>query len=102
MSEWTDEDGRPLGSWVEIGRDEWWPTIEQAGGLKALAVFSSLTDPEGVYGPAQIYTAWGRREDDAPLVDICDFKADDGTTERQVCRKFAPAAWTGTEKPHGS
>lgn len=88
MSEWTDNDGLALGTWVEIERDEWRQVIEDAGGLEALTVFSSLTDPAGLYGPAQIYTAWGIADQPAPLVDIRDQKTD---PTRTVLRKFVLA-----------
>lgn len=86
--EWADEEGRPLGVWVEVERDEWQELIRTAGGLEALTVFSTLTDPDGCYGPAQVYTAWGARESDVPFVDACDYKGADGRTERQVLRRF--------------
>lgn len=88
---WTDDDDRPLGEWVEVSRDEWRQVVGDAGGLKALSVFSSLTDPDGEYGEPRIYTAWGFRELDFPLVDICDYG---GTRppERQVFRKFVARA----------
>jgi len=89
MSEWTDDDGQPLGEWVEVDREEWWTLMEAAGGYDALTVFSSLTDPEGVYGRPQVYTAWGRRDDDTPLADIRDYRDDEGRTVRQVFRRFA-------------
>jgi hypothetical protein len=83
--EWTDDDGEPLGVWVEIGLEEWRDTIESVGsGIDALQVFSTLTDPDGTYGEPRIYTAFGRRDDDAPLVDICDFK----DPKRRVYRRF--------------
>lgn len=94
----TDDDGEPpLGDWVEIGIDEWRRLIAEAGGLEALSVFSSLTDPEGVYGSPQVYTAWGRREDGHPLVDVRDLKGDDGRTVRSTFRRFVPRASQGGE-----
>ena len=86
--EWAGEDGEPLGSWVEIDNADWWKMVESVGGLDALAVFSTLTDPDGDYGWPQIYTAWGLRDSDVPLGDICDYLAEDGVTKRRVCRKF--------------
>lgn len=87
MSEWTDPDGNSLGEWEEIPREEYWELFERG----KLTVFSTLTDPEGCYGVPRIYTAWGYKGDDAPLIDICDYKGEDGKTERQVCRRFVPA-----------
>lgn len=89
MSEWTDDDGRPLGEWVEISQAEWVALMEAAGGYGALSVFSSLTDPDGVYGPAQVYTAWGRSGDDVPLADIRNLLTA-GRTTRKVFRRFDP------------
>lgn len=57
--------------WEEITRAEYDQAIEQAGGYDAVTVFSTLTDPEGVYSGGRIYTAWGVRGADVPLVDIC-------------------------------
>lgn len=83
-----------LGTWQVIGLEEWRKLIADEGGVRSLVVFSSLTDPEGTFGPAQIYTAWGRYGDPMPLVDVRDYKAEDGSTERSIFRKFvsAPAA----------
>jgi hypothetical protein len=81
-----------LGSWEVIGLEEWRKLIADEGGVRSLAVFSSLTDPDGDYGPRQIYTAWGRHDDVMPLVDIRDYKAEDGTTEESILRKFVPSA----------
>jgi hypothetical protein len=88
-SQWLNAEGVSLGEWVPISAEEWRSIVVAAGGLEALSVFSSLTDPEGVYGPRRIYTAWGHRNEEAPLVDICDDKADDGTTTTlRTLRKF--------------
>lgn len=98
MSEWTDHDGVPLGSWEKATTQEWRQIIADAGGLEALTVVSSLTDPEGTYGPPQIYTAWGRRGDDVPLVDIRDFKARDGSVKERILRKFMPTVPTSPKE----
>lgn len=82
MSDWTN------GKWVEISEDEFWATVALEGGLEALTVSASLTDPDGDYGPPQIYTAWGLPGEDAPLLDIRDYKAEDGSTERRATRRF--------------
>lgn len=89
MSEdaWTDSNGNPLGAWTDMDSADFWAFIEAEG--ENLVVFSSLTDPGGVYGPPQIYTAWGFRDEDAPRVDIRDYKDERGRTIRQVCRRFA-------------
>lgn len=80
--DWTDDDDRPLGGWVEVSIDELRAIVAEAGGLRALDVFSSLTDPD-----SQIYTSWGRPGDPHPLVDMRDYKEDGRTTE-VVCRRF--------------
>jgi hypothetical protein len=85
--DWTDDDDEPLGGWVQIDRDEWRAILTEAGGVRALQVFSTLTDPDGDYGSPQIYTAWGRREDRHPLVDIRDYK-EQGRTSESTLRKF--------------
>lgn len=89
MSEdaWTDSDGNPLGTWVDMDPEDFWTFFRAEG--DHLAVFSTLTDPRGEYGFPQIYTAWGFRDEDAPRVDIRDYKDERGRTIRQVCRRFA-------------
>lgn len=92
MSEW--EGGR----WVEISEDEFCCTVALEGGLEALTVFSSLTDPDGIYGPRQVYTAWGIKGSNVPLVDIRDYKFADGSTDRRVVRRFAALATVSSEE----
>lgn len=93
MSDWRDGDGELLGDWEVVTDREWARIFDEAGGYDALTVFASLTDPEGDYGEPQVYTAWGRPDDDVPLLDICDygepgFGSRDWT--RRVTRKFVP------------
>lgn len=88
MSEWTDDDGVPLGRWVVIDQPEWRALVGANGGLGALTVFSSLTDLEGVYGPPQVYTSWGIRGENVPLVDVREYRDDEGHTERTEFKKF--------------
>ncbi len=88
MSDWFDPHGEPMGEWVVIDRDQWQSIMVAAGGYDALSVFSSLTDPDGLHGPAQVYTAWGRRQDAAPLTDIANYKDRDGATESTRFRKY--------------
>lgn len=85
--EWTDDEGNSLGDWQEITREEF-DRLNHPG----LMVFSTLTDPGGEFGIRQVYTAWGQQGADAPLIDIRDFKGEDGKTERQICRKFVPVS----------
>lgn len=85
--DWTDDDGQPLGSWVEIERDEWQQVAADAGGFDSLVLCATLTDPDGTYGTPQIYTSWGRRGDSTPLLDVRDYKDDSG---RSILRKFIP------------
>jgi hypothetical protein len=101
---WTDSEGDPLGGWVVIDRDEWRRIVESAGGLMALGVFSALTDPEGCYGEPQIYTAWGHRDQDVPLVDIRDTKFDGPgrTPERQVFRRWVSFTGRASSSPEGA
>lgn len=95
MSEWTDPDGNSLGEWEEIPREEYWEIFKRE--RDDLTVFSTLTDPEGNYGIRQIYTAWGYKEEDVPLIDIRDYKTEDGGLERQICRKFVSATCPNRE-----
>jgi hypothetical protein len=76
--------------WTVISRQEYDQIV---GSTDDLQVFATITDPEGVYGPAQVYTAWGRRGDDDPLVDIRDWKDGAGATVEQVCRRFVGEGW---------
>jgi hypothetical protein len=86
MSEWTDSDGNSLGAWVKTDRDEFRSLFSGE-----MVPFSTLTDPDGNYGPRQVYTAWGYPGEDAPRIDIRDYRDEDGYTTRQVFRKFVPA-----------
>lgn len=87
--DWTDEDGVPLGDWVQIDRDRYAEIFTAADARDRLIVFASLTDPDGQYGPRQIYTAWGHRGQDAPLLDATDYVGGEyGTTRKQVYRQF--------------
>jgi hypothetical protein len=88
MSEWTDSDGNRLGEWEVISREEY----DRQFAAHDLNPFSTLTDPDGAYGTPQVYTAWGLRGADAPLIDIRDYRDRDGNTTRQICRKFVTAA----------
>ena len=91
-------------TWVEIDEREWSEIVEREGGVRALAVFSTLTDPDGQFGQPQIYTAWGRKGDEDPLVDIRDLKSDDGETEQRTLRKFVVSGSgdsRGTTTPGG-
>jgi hypothetical protein len=58
-----------LGDWLAITREEYVGVMERAGGLRALTVAATLTDPDGVYGEPQVYTAWALPNEDVPLVD---------------------------------
>lgn len=98
MSEWTDEDGRPLGQWAEITSDEWTDLYAELAGERT--VFATLTDPDGQYGERQVYTAYGHRNADAPHVDICDYKDASGSTTRTVLRKFVAADAPAPERNH--
>lgn len=81
---WTDEDGEPLGGWLETSHEELQRIVADAGGLDALTVFSTYTNP-----PWEVYTAWGQSDDDAPLVDIrtLDWHKP-APPRREVYRKF--------------
>jgi len=61
----TDASGWP-GRWETITREEYLAAIAAEGGLEALTVASSCTqpDPERYY----VLTAWARRGDNCPLV----------------------------------
>lgn len=88
--DWTDDEDRPLGGWVEISLDELRGIVADAGGLRALSVFATLTDPDGDYGPAQIYTAWGHPDAPHPLVDMRDYynNGHEAGCTKSILRKF--------------
>lgn len=45
--------------------------------LGKLSVFSSLTDPDVVYGPPLVYTEWGIEDEDRPVLrDYLDYTDD--------------------------
>jgi hypothetical protein len=87
--------------WEEITRDEYFQAIEQAGGYDALSVFSSLTDPDGVYSGGRIYTAWAIRGADVPLVDACKerplsdpiYEPSNWQTWPETYRRFIGTEW---------
>lgn len=91
MNEWLDDDGRPLGHWEEVTRDDYIAIKEAAGGVQCLDVFATLTDPDGVYGPKQVYTAWGIHGHDVPLIDRRTENLDDDEPT-DTFRKFVAAA----------
>jgi hypothetical protein len=68
----TDAYGWP-GRWETVTREDYHALIEANGGIKALAVHSACTHPDG---RNYYLTAWGRRDQDYPLVqnemDGCD------------------------------
>lgn len=89
--------------WEPITRAEYDQAITDAGGYDALTVFESLTDPEGVYSGGRIYTAWGLKDADVPLVDICKEKplTDDPYAASsnwqawpETCRRFIGTEWS--------
>lgn len=88
---------RPAPQWEVITRAEYDAAIEAAGGYDAITVFSCLTDPDGVYSGGRIYTAWGLRGADVPLVDICSEKppCDPGDWQSwpETCRRFIGTEW---------
>ena len=46
-------------------RNEHYALAERTGGLSPV---SSLTDPDGNYGSPVIFTEWGRKDSDEPLL----------------------------------
>jgi len=86
QSDWTDSEGESLGEWLPISREEYVGVIQQAGGLQALTVAATLTDPDGVYGEPQVYTAWALPDEEVPLVDRRTYP--DRSEGRDVYRRF--------------
>jgi hypothetical protein len=60
----TDAHGWP-GQWETVSREDYWAAVAENGGLRALGVASSCTHP---HGDNYVLTAWGRRDQDYPLV----------------------------------
>ena len=89
MSDWTDSDGNSLGEWAEIDLDEYHRLYVSAS--DELTPFETLTDPDGTDGKAQVYTAWGRRGEDTPYIDVRDYRDENGSTEGTLGRQFVPA-----------
>jgi hypothetical protein len=73
-----------LGEWVKIDRAEYLSIIENAGGIEQLKPFATFTDPD-----QEIYTAWGREDEDAPLVDCREIRWTDPPESH--FRKFVTA-----------
>ena len=78
----TDAYGWP-GRWVTVTREDYWRIVGENGGLKALAVHSTCTHPEG---RNFVLTAWGLRDARYPLVQ----------SELEDCEGFDPAAFSAT------
>lgn len=57
-------DMRDMRGWVKVTCEE----SDRCREDRDLKVFSSLTDMEGTYGEPVIYTEWGDRETDRPVV----------------------------------
>ena len=62
---------------IEITEEECKQIVEIEGGLEVLTVFSCYTYPKGcaradgrIAQEKEIYTEWGRKEDDTPLIAI--------------------------------
>ena len=56
-----------LDGWVPITCDRREDIIHDHT-LGKLGVFSTLTDPEGIYGPRMVYTEWGIADEDRPVL----------------------------------
>ncbi len=57
------------GRWEPCTCAEFCEAIAVAGGYEKLAVWSSLTDMAGQYGPPTIFTCWGERDGDPVAAD---------------------------------
>lgn len=70
--------------WAEVDcrtRDAFW----HSGHKDRLAPFSSLTDPEGQYGPGVVYTEWGVKDGEKPW--LRDYR-----WTGEPCRHYMPSA----------
>jgi hypothetical protein len=68
------------GHWEATDCAGWSAAVKAAGGLNYLGVWSTLTDPEGQYGPPTIYTCWGERHGEGNNPVAAD--ANDGSRTR--------------------
>lgn len=98
MSDYEDEDGNPLGRWVPCTEDEYVAEVYRGEGRESLTVFASLTEvgretytfPEPrSYVDRHIYTEWGERTADVPLVS-CDDRWDAWGKREHVHMRFIP------------
>jgi hypothetical protein len=62
-----DADYVAAGHWESATCAEYSKAIADAGGMRALSVYSALTDPEGTRGPAIVFTEWGTKEGHTPV-----------------------------------
>lgn len=83
------------GTWVEISCPEREELIDRLGrsynGFSAesgIGVLSSKTDLDGEYGRAEVFTEWGYRETDVPVLRDIRWPKDDAPCEHYA---FAPA-----------
>lgn len=69
--------------WSEVNCDQRETFFRNFGGR--LRPFSSLTDPEGHYGTAVVYTEWGVKDGEKPW--LRDYRWIDGE-----CKHYMPTA----------
>lgn len=64
-----------------------------------ITVFSTITDPDGLYGPALNYTEWGIKSEDQPLLRTYIWPQDDDKPcEHWINTKANVAAQAEAEK----
>ncbi len=79
--------------WTRISceeRNEHYEVARRTGGLRPL---SSLTDSDGIYGSPVIFTEWGRKDADEPLLRDYRFP-DEGGPDSKPCKHYF---YTGDE-----
>lgn len=80
-----------MAGWREVScetRDRFmWGVGDERGHAERLCVFSSLTDPDGTYGPPVIYTEWGVKDGEKPWLRDYRYPSDGDR-----CAHFMPEA----------
>lgn len=65
------------------------------GGVEMMSVYSTATDPDGVYGPPLIYTEWGMKNGDEPILRHYRWPDSDRECEHWVNTKANRQKWKG-------
>lgn len=89
-----------LDGWAQI-TCEATEAIMCAAEVGYLTVFTSITDPEGMYGTALNYTEWGIKSADEPLLRTYVWPDSDKPCEHWVNTKDNVAKWKERAEDNG-